>query len=167
MMNERASISFNNFETFSGSILKGCLNQHDFADVTLVSDDEEQFKVHKVILSAFSSFFRRVLLNNPHSHPLLYLRGVKQTDLECLINFMYLGQAQILHQDLDQFLKLAQELEIAGISNVTTEFNKNIPDDPHKRGCENEIQKKEDFQQDEAEKKPNHPREDGNGYSAK
>ena len=63
------------------------------------------------------------------------------------------GQAQILHQDLDQFLKLAQELEIAGISNVTTEFNKNIPDDPHKRGCENEIQKKEDFQQDEAEKK--------------
>ena len=42
-----------------------------FNDVTLVSDDQKQIQSHKVVLSACSSFFKPILQNNSHSHPLI------------------------------------------------------------------------------------------------
>ena len=43
----------------------------------------------KVIISACSPFFRNVLRQNPHQHPLLYMKGVRYTDLQSVLNFMY------------------------------------------------------------------------------
>ena len=46
----------------------------------------------KVIISACSPFFRNVLRQNPHQHPLLYMRGVNFTDLQSVLTFMYQGE---------------------------------------------------------------------------
>ena len=56
--------------------------EKDFYDVTLVSDDQQTFCAHKLVLSACSNFFRNILKNNLHSHPLLYLYGIKAEDLK-------------------------------------------------------------------------------------
>ena len=56
--------------------------EKDFYDVTLVSDDQQTFSAHKLVLSACSNFFRNILKNNLHSHPLLYLYGIKAEDLK-------------------------------------------------------------------------------------
>ena len=83
-----------------------------FADVTLVSDDQIQTMAHKVVLSACSPVLKTLLVNNPHSHPLLYLRGIKQTELQALMKFMYFGETQIFQKGIKEFMNKAKELKI-------------------------------------------------------
>ena len=39
--------------------------------------DGHQIEAHKVILAASSPFFQAILKKNKHTHPLIYLRGMK------------------------------------------------------------------------------------------
>ena len=87
----------------------------DFFDVTLACE-EEQVQAHKVILSACSPFFRAVLRKNPHSHPLLYLKGVKCGDMQAVLNFMYHGEVNVAQEDLNSFLSVAEELKVKGLT---------------------------------------------------
>jgi len=87
----------------------------DFFDVTLACDDE-QIQAHKVILSACSPFFRNVLRRNPHQHPLLYLKGVKYTDLQSVLNFMYHGEVNVAQEELNSFLAVAEDLRVKGLT---------------------------------------------------
>ena len=45
------------------------------SDVTLVLEDKHSLAAHKVILSATSPFFRHVLNEDAHNHPLIYVGG--------------------------------------------------------------------------------------------
>ena len=58
------------------SEINGLLTENTFADVTLVSDDQIMIPAHRFVL-----VLKNILVNNPHSHPLLYLRGVKKQEL--------------------------------------------------------------------------------------
>merc|ERR1712168_1352987 len=87
-----------------------------FTDVTLVSDDQVQTKAHKVVLSACSPVLKSLLVNNTHSHPLLYLRGIKQTELQAILKFMYFGETQIFEQRINDFVTVAKDLEVKEIS---------------------------------------------------
>ena len=97
-------------------------SQHDlfedthFADVTLVSDDEKQLKAHKVILSACSSFFRNMLISNPHVHPMIFMKGIKHKQLKALLQFMYCGEARIFDDQIDEFIAMAQDLKVKELS---------------------------------------------------
>ena len=72
-------------------------------------------KAHKVVLSACSPFFREILKANPHPHPLLFLQNVKQTDLLAVLDFMYLGEVQVVQENLASFLAVAEDLEVKGL----------------------------------------------------
>jgi len=97
----------------------------DFFDVTLSCDEEQQLQAHKVILSACSPFFRNILRRNPHQHPLLYLKGVKYTDLQSVLNFMYHGEVNVAQEELNSFLAVAEDLRVKGLtqSNQTSSSN--------------------------------------------
>ena len=83
--------------------------EKDFSDVTLVCADGK-VEAHKVILSACSPFFQRILKENPHTHPLIYLKGVKFTDLESILQFIYLGKVEVLTSNIDVFLSVGSIL---------------------------------------------------------
>ena len=70
-------------------------------------------------LSASSPFFKNILLKNPHSNPLLFLKGVKDAQLQSIINFVYLGETEVAHKDIDRFLATARELQIKGLFEET------------------------------------------------
>ena len=55
---------------------------------------------------------KNLLLNNPHSHPLIYLKGVEQQELELILQFMYCGEAAIYENRLNIFLNNAKDLQI-------------------------------------------------------
>ena len=95
--------------------------------MTLACDDGHFIKAHKVILSSASSTFKTILTQNPHSHPLLYLKGMKQRHLQSLINFIYLGETEIAQDDLEDFMETAVELRINGLQylNQTTQRENN------------------------------------------
>ena len=79
MVSERLNYSWAEFETFTSGTLTDLFFDKDFLDVTLACDDGQQIKAHKVVLSSCSSFFKNILLKNPHPSPLIYLKGVKYT----------------------------------------------------------------------------------------
>jgi len=89
-----------------------------FTDVTLVCEGEKQIAAHKIVLSASSPFFKQILIKNPHQHPLIYLKGVRYRDLFSIIRFIYFGEVKIRESDLQNFLKLSEELEVKGVSGI-------------------------------------------------
>ena len=88
----------------------------DFCDVTLACEDGQQVEAHKVVLSTSSPFFESILKRNKHSHPLIYMRGVKSLEMSALVNFLYFGQTSVPRENLEAFLSIADELKVAGLS---------------------------------------------------
>jgi len=115
MGSEKFCLRWNDFENNISSAFRELRDDKDFFDVTLACDDE-QIQAHKVILSACSPFFRNVLRRNPHQHPLLYLKGVKYTDLQSVLNFMYHGEVNVAQEELNSFLAVAEDLRVKGLT---------------------------------------------------
>ena len=57
-----------------------------------------------------------MLKENKHSHPLIYMRGLKAKYLEAIIDFIYQGEANIYQEDLEAILALAEELQLKGLA---------------------------------------------------
>ena len=88
------------------------LMKSNYSDVTLVSDDQKLFHAHRFILSAFSPFFKNILLNNPNPHPLIYLRGIHNEDLYSILQFIYLGKVSVFPNNIKRFALAAQDLQV-------------------------------------------------------
>ena len=112
---EKFSLKWNDFESNISSAFTELREDKDLFDVTLVCDSN-QIEAHKVVISACSPFFRRILKRNQHSHPLLYLKGVPFSDLESVLNFMYQGEVSVGQDHLNSFLATAEELEVKGLT---------------------------------------------------
>ena len=108
-------MKWNDFKTTVSNSFGILREEKDFFDVTLVSDDERQIPAHKLVLSACSDFFKSILRNNSHSHPLLYLSGIHSTNLSLILDYIYQGEVQIYQEHLDTFLEVAQKLKIEGL----------------------------------------------------
>jgi len=115
MSSEKFCLRWNDFESNISVAFRELRDDKDFFDVTLACDDE-QIQAHKVILSACSPFFRNILRRNPHQHPLLYLKGVKYTDIQSVLNFMYHGEVNVAQEELNSFLAVAEELRVKGLT---------------------------------------------------
>ena len=114
---EKFCIQWNDFESHISTAFRDLRGDESFFDVTLAFDDG-QLQAHKVILSACSSFFSRVLHRIIHEHPLLYLKGVKKADLISVLDFMYLGEVNVAEDELSSFLSVAGELQVKGLTRV-------------------------------------------------
>jgi len=115
MASEKFCLRWNDFETNISTAFRELRDDKDFFDVTLACNGD-QIQAHKVILSACSPFFRNILRRNPHQHPLLYLKGVKYSDLQSVLNFMYHGEVNVAQEELNSFLSVAEELSVKGLT---------------------------------------------------
>ena len=115
MTDDMFCLQWKDFDTNMTVALKDLREEKDFFDVTIACEDS-QIQAHKVILSACSTFFRNLLRRNPHQHPLLYLKGVKYKELLGIINFMYNGEVNVSQEDLKQFLAVAEDLKVKGLT---------------------------------------------------
>merc|ERR1712013_194753 len=109
---DKFCLKWNDFESNISDAFKDLREQKDFFDVTLACDDQSQIEAHKVILSACSPFFRNILRRNPHQHPLLYIKGVKFKELVAILDFMYMGEVNVVQDELNTFLVVAEELKV-------------------------------------------------------
>merc|ERR1712183_1213029 len=127
-MDEKYDLKWKTFSHHLLETFKDLGEQGHFADVTLVSDDQIQSPAHKVVISACSPVLKKLLINNPHSHPMLYLRGIKNSELQTLIKFMYFGEVQIFEEQLNEFLHIAKDLKIEQIFNEQDRDERYSPD---------------------------------------
>ena len=118
---EKFSLKWNDFKENTAGAFQQLRNEPDFADVTLACEDDQHIEAHRIILTASSPFFRTVLKRNKHSHPLIYMRGLKAKDLTAIVDFIYYGEANVYQEDLDGFLSLAEELQLKGLTSTQNE----------------------------------------------
>ena len=112
MQQDIFSLRWKFFHTHLSSSVSDMFTKNSFSDVTLVSDDKIQFEAHKCVLSASSPVLKKLLLNNPHPHPLIYLKGVKQQELQSILQFIYLGEARFYQGNMDRFMEAVKDLQI-------------------------------------------------------
>ena len=114
----------NEFNEVFRSNLTKFRSDSDFCDVTLVCEDGQQVEAHKLVLSMLSPVLENILKRNKqHAHPLVYMRGVNSLDLSALLDFSYFGQARVPIENLESFLSIAHELEVAGLSSDEGELS--------------------------------------------
>ena len=113
---EKLCLQWNDFKENASSSFRELREDRDLTDVTLACEDGKQVEAHKIILAASSPFFMEILKKNKHSHPLIYMRGLKSETVLSIVDFLYLGEANILQDNLESFLSLAQELKLKGLN---------------------------------------------------
>ena len=111
---EKLFLKWEKFSQNVSSCFKNLREDLDFTDVTLACEDR-QFEVHKVVLASGSAFFTELFKNNKHSHPFVYMKGIKAHNLETIIDYLYNGEVTILRGDLNAFLNVAYEMKILGL----------------------------------------------------
>ena len=112
---EEVSLKWEGFEDNVASTFARFRNVSDFSDVTLVCEDGTQVEAHRVILASSSTFFLNILKKN-HSNPVIFMRSMNIADLMAIVDFLYFGEAKVLQENLDNFLALAQDLGLEGLS---------------------------------------------------
>ena len=118
------SLNWPKHENNRTSAFKTLKETQQFVDVTLVCDDDEQIEAHRVILSAASPFFQNILQRNPHSHPLLYIRGSGKENLSALLDFIYSGMVEVPMEELEAFMALAKDLKVKGLVDLPEKQSK-------------------------------------------
>ena len=118
---EKFCLKWNDFQTNIVSSILDLRNATEFSDVTLACEDGQQIKAHIIVLTACSPVFRSIMKRNNHSHHWIYMRGIKSKDLVSLVDFIYLGEANVFQEDLDAFLALPEEMQLKGLSGSQNE----------------------------------------------
>lgn len=123
-MATKVLIKWNDFNSSIPTIYPSLREERDFIDITLISDDELKFDAHKVVLSASSTFFRNMLRRTSKNvHTLLFLNGVKSSDLQLVLDFVYNGEVKLLQESIPSFLEATSKLRISGLSEPTPDAN--------------------------------------------
>ena len=121
-MSEKLCLQWNDFQENIKSAIGNLREDKDFQDVTLVCEDGQQVEAHKVVLTSSSPFFQKLLGRNKHTHPLIFMRGVKFEDLLAIVDYLYCGEADVFQENLDSFLAIAEELQLKGLMGKTDEI---------------------------------------------
>ena len=133
MSDEKFCLKWNDFDLNLKSSFRDLRDSKDLFDMTLVCGEFHQVQAHKVILSASSPFFRDVLASNPHVNPLIYLRGISQTDLQYILDFIYHGEVSVSQSNLNNFLSVAEDLKIKGLTQSQTDPKASSKSEPKHR----------------------------------
>ena len=115
-MSEKLCLQWNDFQENIKSAFGSLREDNDLTDVTLACEDGIHFEAHKVILAASSPPMRQLLKQNKHAHPLIYMRGLNSENLCAILDFLYRGETNVLQENLESFLALAEEFQLKGLT---------------------------------------------------
>jgi len=111
-------LRWNDFESNISTSFRELREDSEFFDVTLCCDNgTDVVQAHKVILAACSPLFRKILSRQKtQQNPFLYLKGIKLKELQAVLNFMYHGEVNVAQDHLNNFLAVAEELAVKGLT---------------------------------------------------
>ena len=109
--------------------LQQMITTDDFKDVTLVTDDDKQIKAHRNILSACSPVLHKILQSCRNNiHPVIYLRGMRNSEMESIIQFIYMGRTSIYQDRVNEFLMVANDLGITDLEKDIEAHGRSVMD---------------------------------------
>jgi len=122
------SLKWSEFETNLRDYFKNLREDQNYCDVTLVTDGY-LIHAHKIILSAGSDLFNRILSQLKNTNPVIYLKGVEKQILENVLDFLYNGEAHVAQDNLNQFFDIALEMQVKGLQSKLDFIMVNNPED--------------------------------------
>jgi len=112
---QQICLKWRNHQPNFPSSFHNLLQNSKLVDVTIACE-RQTIKAHKVVLSACSPFFSELFADNPAQHPIVILRDAKFSDLQAIIEFMYVGEVNISQEQVTDFLKTAESLQVKGLT---------------------------------------------------
>ena len=77
---DKYTLHWHSYSDHFREALKEMMTSTEFADVTLVTDDKQQIRAHRNILSAASPVFKSILqIDSKNANPVIYLRGIQHS----------------------------------------------------------------------------------------
>ena len=109
---EKYSMTWTSYTDHLREALSDLLSSNSFTDLTLICDDKKKISAHKIILSAFSPVFKDIFETDQNQKSIIYLKGIQSSEMESIVEFMYLGEATFLDDKVDDLLSVAKNLQI-------------------------------------------------------
>lgn len=85
----------------------------------IIACDGKSIHAHKIVLSAGSEYFRRILVSiKQHSHyPVLFINDIAYEDMQTILEFIYRGQIVVTRDKVESLRQAAYKLRIKGFEN--------------------------------------------------
>ena len=113
---EQFCLKWNDFSSNMAESFKGLREEKAFCDV-MISCEGQQLQAHKMIVSACSPFFKKMIeFQQKEKHPIIILKDVSFLHMSAILEFMYHGEVSVTQEELPEFLKTAEKLEIKGLA---------------------------------------------------
>ena len=126
-MGENFKLKWNDHHSIFFSTAEELCMEDNLTDITL-SCGKQEFSAHKLVLSICSTYFKDLFAprqnqkgNSKYHRPasqaaIVYLKDVKPSHMELLLNFMYRGEIHVQEDELMELLTTAKGLQIRGLS---------------------------------------------------
>ncbi|XP_071523772.1 uncharacterized protein [Panulirus ornatus] len=109
------SLKWNNHRSTFFHILSEVRGKHTYTDATLACEGKF-FPVHKLVMSTCSDYFAEIFEKTPCKNPVVVLKDIKKSDLEALLDYMYIGEVDVRQSELAGLIKAAECLRIKGLA---------------------------------------------------
>ena len=78
-----------------------------------MTDDKQQIRAHRNILSACSPVFKSILqIDSKNANPVIYLREIQHPEMESIMQLIYLGEARFYKERMSEFLTVSKNLNL-------------------------------------------------------
>ncbi|XP_049794726.1 protein bric-a-brac 1-like isoform X2 [Schistocerca nitens] len=114
LASQQFCVKWNSYTTNLQNVFPRLLSSEHFVDLTLACEGR-MIKCHKVVLSACSTYFEKMLVNNPCQHPIIFMKDMKHWEVQALVDFMYKGEVNVSQDELNSLLEAAEALQIRGL----------------------------------------------------
>ncbi|XP_045105177.1 longitudinals lacking protein, isoforms H/M/V-like isoform X11 [Portunus trituberculatus] len=109
------SLKWNNHRSTFFHILSEVRGKQTYTDATLACEGKF-FPVHKLVMSTCSDYFAEIFEKTPCKNPVVVLKDIKKSDLEALLDYMYIGEVDVRQSELAGLIKAAECLRIKGLA---------------------------------------------------
>jgi hypothetical protein len=93
-------------------------DEDDLVDITFACEGKK-LGAHKLVLYSCSPYFKELLKDNKSSHPIFFFHDISYDILKAILEYMYLGEVHITNENLKDFIRVAEALQIRGLSKDT------------------------------------------------
>ncbi|XP_042888874.1 broad-complex core protein isoforms 1/2/3/4/5-like isoform X2 [Penaeus japonicus] len=109
------SLKWNNHKSTFFHILSEVRGKHTYTDATLACEGKF-YPVHKLVMSTCSDYFAEIFEKTPCKNPVVVLKDIKKSDLDALLDYMYIGEVDVRQSELAGLIKAAECLRIKGLA---------------------------------------------------
>lgn len=94
-------------------------DEEDLIDITFACEGKK-IGAHKLVLYSCSPYFKDLLKDNHSQHPIFFFHDISYEILKAILEYMYLGEVHITNDNLKDFIRVAEALQIRGLSKDTS-----------------------------------------------